>query len=127
MKHLTIAALLFAGGGLAGVASASPPDKMDPTGTWTWTIDANGQIGVTTLQLRLEGDKLTGVLIAPDGRQTPLEDAKYEHGVISFKVAGKKSTSKNFYSGTLKGDTIKGYRKFDVGSQGFTFRRVKER
>jgi hypothetical protein len=126
MRHFAIAALFSCAAGLAATATASPPHKMDPTGTWEWTIDANGHRTVTTLRLKLEGDQLTGVSIRPNDPATPIEDAKYGDGMISFKVVDRRSTSKDRYSGKLKGDTITGSRKFDVGSQAFTFKRVKE-
>jgi hypothetical protein len=99
---------------------------MSPTGTWQWTIDANGHRSVTTLRLKLDGEKLTGMLLTPDGQQTPIEDGIYEQGTVLFKVADRRSSTKDRYSGKLRGDTITGQRKFDVGVQFFTFKRVKQ-
>ena len=57
--------------------------KSDPTGTWTWSTPGRdgGPERKSTLKLKLEGDKLTGILTAPgrqggQSRDTAIEDAK---------------------------------------------------
>ena len=93
--------------GFVGVARAAE----DPSGTWKWTTMFNNQTRESTLKLKLEGDKLTGVYVGgQSGTETPIADASYKDGKVSFSVTrerdGQKTTSK--YSGELKGDTITG-------------------
>lgn len=85
-------------------------DKPNPTGTWKWSVERNGQVRETTLKLKLEGDKLTGAIVGRDGKDTAIEEAKHKDGEISFKVTrerdGQKFTRK--YEGKVSGDVIKG-------------------
>src|SRR5690242_11485189 len=101
---------------LAVVGLARAEDKPNPTGTWKYTVDANGQKFEVTIKLKLEGDKLTGTATIAD-TETKIEDAKYKDGEASFTVKpeinGNKITVK--YKGTIKGDTFKGKRELDTG------------
>src|SRR3954462_15444825 len=106
MKRIVAAA--FA---LAFVALISPATAADATGTWKWTTTFNGQSRDSTLKLKQEGDKLTGVYVGGQSNtETPIEDASIKGDTISFKVTrernGQKATTK--YPGTLKDDTITG-------------------
>jgi hypothetical protein len=98
-----------------GVA-AQAQEKVDPTGTWTWTVQGRqgGADRVMTLTLKLAGDKLTGEIASP-GRndqvvKTEISDGKLAGDQISFSVTrefnGNKMTSK--YSGKVTATTIKG-------------------
>jgi len=123
-----VIALVFAGPG--GTALAE--EKANPTGTWKWTVTRNDQKREMTLKLKLEGGKLTGAIVRRDNQETPIEDAKYKDGEISFKVTrerqGQKFTTK--YHGKLKGDTITGKREFERDGQtqspDWEAKRVKE-
>jgi hypothetical protein len=116
MKRLAAAALVLTFG-LTGVARAA--DKPDPTGTWKWTVTFGDQKRDLSLKLKLDGDKLTGAMIGPDGKEMPIEDAKYKDGEVSFKLTrerdGQKFTIK--YHGKVSGDTIKGKNEFTFGDQ----------
>ena len=82
----------------------------NPTGTWKWETEVNGQKRENTLKLKLEAEKLTGALVGRDGKDIDIEDGKYKEGDLSFKVTrergGNKIVSK--YAGKITGDTIKG-------------------
>ena len=82
----------------------------DPNGTWKWSIERNGNKVETTLKLKLEGDKLTGTISGRDGKESPIEEAAWKDGEVSFSVTrerdGQKFTTK--YSGKVAGDTITG-------------------
>jgi hypothetical protein len=95
--------------------------KVDPTGTWTWTMPGRngGPDRKMSLKLKLAEEKLTGVLISP-GRQgttneTKIEDAKLKGDMISFTVTrefnGNKMTTK--YDGKVAADAIKGKLEFE--------------
>jgi hypothetical protein len=81
-----------------------------PTGTWKWTVDRGGQTREMTLNLKLDGDKLSGAMLGRNNTETPIQDATCKDGEISFKVVrerqGVKMTSS--YTGKLSGDTITG-------------------
>ena len=99
-----------------------PEPLPDPTGTWIWMsgrlglprrknrTDDTGQLQETSLRLTLEGDSLAGVIFGSDGLETPVEDAAFRNGYISFRmtreVAGYVMIMK--YTGRVSGDTIKG-------------------
>ena len=101
---------------VAGLARAE--DKPNPTGTWTYTAEVNGQSIEVTIKLKLEGDQLTGTVSAAD-TEGKIEDAKYQDGDVSFKVNfekdGNKLTIK--YKGKIKGDTFKGKREVERDGQ----------
>jgi hypothetical protein len=101
--------LVFAG--LVGLAQAADEKaKPDPTGTWKWSTTFNDQKRETTLKLKMEGDKLTGVVLGRDNAETKIDDAAFKDGTVSFAVTrernGQKFTTK--YKGKLDADTIKG-------------------
>ncbi len=100
--------------GLGGVVRADD----SPAGTWKWTVTVNNQDREMTLKLKLEGDKLTGAVVR-NNQETPIEDAAFKDGEVSFKVTrdrnGQKVTTK--YTGKLSGDTIKGKAETDRDGQ----------
>jgi hypothetical protein len=95
--------------------------KVDPTGTYVWTMPGRngGPDRTNTLVLKLEGDKLSGNLSAP-GRggqtaETAIGDAKISGADISFTVVrqfnGNSVTNK--FSGKLADGSIKGKMEFE--------------
>ena len=107
MKRFAMATVLVVLAGFAGPALAD--DKPNPTGTWKWSVDRNGQTFDLTLKLKLDDGKLTGTLARGD-QETKIEDGKFKDGEVSFTVTnernGQKVTRK--YNGKVSGDTIKG-------------------
>src|SRR5262245_8373524 len=105
MRRLAAAALVLVFTGAAVAADS-------PTGTWKWSImGQGGQARETTLKLKLEGDKLTGSVAGRQGGQdTPIEDATFKDGTVSFKITRERNNMKfvTKYSGKLSGDSIKG-------------------
>lgn len=99
---------------LVGAAQAA-----DPTGTWKWTVTRGNNNIEQTLKLKLEGDKLTGVMVGRNNMETKIEDATFKSDEVSFKVTterqGQKRTTK--YTGKLTGDVIKGKIETDRGGQ----------
>jgi len=103
MQRLLVAALVVACTGLVGLAR---PGDDDPTGTWQWTTPK----GVGTLKLKLEGDKVTGMMVRKAGN-LKVEDGIFRGGAISFRVPGGTPGGQpmvHMYQGKLEGDSIKG-------------------
>jgi hypothetical protein len=120
MRRLAAVALCVA---FAGVAGADDKKAGDPTGTWKWETEINGQKRASTLKLKRDGDKLTGSMVGRDGTETKIDDAKYRDGEVTFSVTrerdGQKFTVK--YKAKVEGDTIKGKAEADFGGQARTF------
>ncbi|MGE3821687.1 MAG: hypothetical protein AB7I30_19925 [Isosphaeraceae bacterium] len=109
-------------GGLLLVAfafAAVPAYAADPTGTWKWSVERNGQTFETTLKLKLEGGKLTGTVSGRNNTETPIEDGKVEGDDVSFKVTREFNGNKftQTYNGKLSGDTITGKVEFEREGQ----------
>lgn len=119
MRSLTLAAATYAisAGFLCGFSRAD--DSTDPTGTWKWSVTFNNQTREATLKLKLDGDKLTGVMLGRENRETPIENATYKDGEVAFTVTrernGQKFTMK--YKGKVSGDSIKGKIEFERDGQ----------
>jgi len=103
MRQLLVAALVVACTSLMGSAQAG---DNDPTGTWHWITPK----GVGTLKLKLEEDKVTGMMVRKAG-DLKVADGIFKDGAISLRVPGKTPGGKpmvHMYQGKLVGDTIKG-------------------
>ena len=113
MKRLVFAAIVVVFAGQAGMVRAD--DKPNPTGTWKWTVEMNGNKRDVTLKLKLDGDKLTGSMPGRNNMETAIDDGKFKDGEVSFSVTrernGQKFTQK--YSGKIDGDTLKGKIEFE--------------
>ena len=113
MKRMAAVVCILA---VAGLARAD--DKPNPTGTWKYPTEVNGQSIEVTIKLKLEGDKLTGTVTAFD-QESKIEDSKYKDGEVSFnvnrEVNGNKFTIK--YKGKIQGDTFKGTRELERDGQ----------
>lgn len=100
---------------------AAEEKKADPAGNWTWTVPGRngGPERKMTLNLKTEGDKLTGKITSPgrDGQatETPIQDGKIKGDEVSFTVVrefnGNKFTSK--YNGKVSAEAIKGKMEFE--------------
>jgi len=97
---------------LAGATVAQ--DRASPTGTWTWRF--SNQSAVHTLKIKLDGDKLTGSIKSfQSDRESPIEDATYKDGIVSFKHTYKARDGETMvasYSGTVTDGGIKGTIEF---------------
>ena len=102
---------------LAGCVAAVALWAADVTGKWTYEMpgrDGNTMNG--TMNLKAEGDKLTGTVGGARG-DTDISDGKIDGSNVSFNVVrefnGNKMTIS--YKGKLDGDTIHFTMKFEGG------------
>jgi len=103
------------------VQARAEDKKVDPTGTYTWSVPGRngGAARTNTLVLKLEGDKLTGKLTSPgrDGESmsTEISDGKITGSDVSFTVKrefnGNTFTMK--YSGKVADGAITGKMEFE--------------
>ena len=117
LLFLTRTTLLLCLSLLALVAFADDK-KIDPTGTWTWTVTTqNGDSRETTLKLKFEGEKLSG-MISGRNAETAIQEATLKGDAISFQVVRERDGNKftQNYNGTISGDSIKG--KMEFGRDG---------
>jgi hypothetical protein len=91
----------------------------DPTGTWKWTTMFGDNTIESTLKLKAEGEKLTGVYVGRNNTETPIEDGTFKDNKVSFKVTREFNNNKFTikYSGTVSGDSIKGKTEFEREGQ----------
>jgi hypothetical protein len=116
---------------LAIVGVARAEDKADPTGTWKYTAEVNGQSFDVTIKLKLKGDKLTGTVSVRD-KESRIEEGKFKDDEVSLLVNremnGTKFTIK--YTGKITGDSFKGKRELErdgqTNTRGFEAKRSKE-
>ena len=111
MKRLVIAAVVVGLAGLSGMAQdKKEADKVDPTGTWKWSIEINGQQRETTLKLKRDGAKVTGTVTGRMGQETAIEDGSFKDGEVKFKVTREFGGNKvvQMYSAKVSGDSLKG-------------------
>lgn len=115
-----VAGMALAAGMFSPVQAADA--KVDPSGTYVWTMAGRngGPERTNTLVLKLEGDKLTGSVAAPgrggaEPTSTEIKDGKITGSDISFSVTrefnGNSFTTK--YSGKLADGAIKGKTETD--------------
>jgi hypothetical protein len=122
MKLIKLTKIMLGGLLLLGAITQAQADdkKVDPSGTYIWTMPGRngGADRTNTLVLKFEGDKLTGKISAP-GRagaatETEIADGKLAGAEVSFTVVrtfnGNSMTNK--YSGTLADGAIKGKVEF---------------
>jgi hypothetical protein len=92
-------------------------EKSNPTGTWKVSIKVEEQAFEYTLKLKQDGDQMTGTTIAPDGRESSIQDGSFKKGVLSLTVVYEEGLNKIAVkvTGTVRGDTIQGTASFEVG------------
>jgi hypothetical protein len=103
------------------VPAQAQDTKVDPTGTYLWTVPGRngGPDRTNTLALKLDGDKLTGNLTAPGpGGQTTtteIRNGKITGADVSFCVVRSfnDNTVTNKYSGAFADSVIKGKMEFE--------------
>ena len=115
MKTILLAALVL---GFCGLADAQG-EKADPIGTWNCEYEIGGQKRMSTLTIKVEGDKLAGTMNWPDQKDEKLKDVKFKDGKLTFSAVRKfmDNTIPIDYTLTIDGDNLKGKGAAEVGGQ----------
>jgi hypothetical protein len=98
-----------------------------PEGTWKWSFERNGEKIETTLQLKVEGDKLTGTITGRDGKETAIEEGSFKDGEVKFQVTREREGNKIVvkYTGKISGDTLSGKSEAGERSRDWKAERAK--
>lgn len=94
---------------LLSLAVAAVVFAADVTGKWTYEMQGRNGTMTGTMNLKADGDKLTGTIAGGRGGETEIQDGKVEGNTITFNVVrefnGNKMTMK--YTGTVTDEGIK--------------------
>lgn len=79
-------------------------------GKWLSVFERNGNKFESTLELKQDGDKVTGSISGRGGMKTEISDAKVTDGTLTFKVVREREGNKfeAAYSVKVDGDVLKG-------------------
>ena len=115
MKTILSAALVL---GLYGLACAQG-EKADPVGTWKCEYQIGEMKRVSTLTIKMDGDKLAGTMSWPDQKETKLKDVKLKDGALTFSAERQlgDNTFSVEYKFTITGDKLKGKGAVLVGDE----------
>ena len=91
----------------------------DATGKWTWTTNFNGNEVKQMLELKQDGEKLTGSLTGRNNQKIEIKDGTVKGSDISFVVVRERNGQefKQNFKGKLDGDSIKGTVSFNAQGQ----------
>ncbi len=83
--------------------------KSDPTGTWVWSREIEGESNRSVLKLVNKDGKVTGTY-RRSGQTVPISNGKFEKGELSFEAEGKFNEQKirAKFHGKLSQDEING-------------------
>jgi hypothetical protein len=120
MLVAAMASLEFAYGQTDTAAATDKKEAapVDPTGTWKWEYEFNGNVVEFKLKLNWDGKKLTGKYTAFDNT-TDIEEAKLEKDQLSF-VDNREFNGNEFvaeFEGKVKPDDIEGTVTVDLGDE----------
>ena len=90
----------------------------DPNGTWEWTFERQGNSIDIKLDLKADGEKLTGKVYSGD-RETEISDGTFKNDEVSFNTVRERDGNKftMTYKGKLEGDKITGTVEFQTPDQ----------
>jgi hypothetical protein len=92
----------------------------DVSGKWTWTLMFQDNQIMQTLELKQEGEKLTGTITGRNNQKIEIKEGKVTGNDVSFVVIRERNGEefKSVYKGKLEGtDTIKGNITTNFGGQ----------
>jgi hypothetical protein len=95
---------------LATLVLSAAAWAADANGKWTWTMRRGDNEIRQTLELKQDGEKLTGAVIGRNDRRTEIREGSVKGGELTFTVVREFQGReiKSVYKGKVEGDTIKG-------------------
>jgi hypothetical protein len=105
--------------GMCNLAGAADDKAVDPVGTWKCEYEIGGETRMSTLDIKKDGDKLTGMMNWADQKDEPLKDVKLSEGKLTFSAVRKLMGNEIAidYTFTIDGDKITGKGSADFGGQ----------
>jgi hypothetical protein len=105
--------------GLCGLAAAADDKAADPVGTWNCEYEIGGQQRTSTLEIKKDGDKLTGTMSWANQKDEKLKDLKFKDGKLTFSAVRKLMDNEIpiDYTLTIDGDKLKGKGEAEVGGE----------
>jgi hypothetical protein len=90
----------------------------DPTGTWSWKFQRGDNEIEIKLDLKAEGDKLTGKIYS-NNRETEITDGVFKNDEVSFKTVRERNGNKfeMLYKGKVEAEKIVGTVEFSRDDQ----------
>jgi hypothetical protein len=115
MRRLVMVAVVATCVGAAGSSRAD--DKGSMAGTWEWIVHRGGKAGVAAVELKLEGERVTGVMHGRNGTDMKVENGIFKDGQVSFDVPAVNPDGSHMvhrYKGKLTGDTVRGTAEIEI-------------
>jgi hypothetical protein len=105
--------------GVFGLAGAADDKAADPVGKWNCEYEIGGQQRTSTLEIKKDGDKLTGTMSWTNQKDEKLKDLKFKDGKLTFSAVRKIMDNEIpiDYTLTIDGDKLKGKGEGDFGGQ----------
>lgn len=99
-------------------AGFSAEEKVDPSGTWKWKRELEGNENESVLKLKLDKDKLIGTYTRGEFK-SDVKNGKIDKDELSFEVAGKYGDLdiEAKFRGKVEKDGIKGSIDLNAGGQ----------
>lgn len=102
--------------GVSDARAICAPDTIDPTGTWTWVRELQGQMAQSVLRLSYKSGKLSGTF-KRQGQVVSIVNARLDKNEVSFDAEGKwnEETVHGKFRGKVAADAIRG--TIEVGNE----------
>ena len=105
--------------GVCGLPGAADDKAADPVGKWNCEYEIGGQQRTSTLEIKKDGDKLTGTMSWSNQKDEKLKDLKFKDGKLTFSAVRKLMDNEIpiDYTLTIDGDKLKGKGEAEFGGQ----------
>lgn len=104
--------------GITGLAARPPAEPAKVAGQWNVTLELGSIKGHPTIELKQDGEKLTGTYRGRYGA-APLEGAVKENQIgfsVTMNAEGQQTTG--YFSGIVEGDKMSGTVEFEGAGEG---------
>jgi hypothetical protein len=108
---------------LLGSSALAADSVIDVTGTWKMEVKTAQGTGQPTLDLKQDGEKVTGTYKGQLGEAPLTGNVKGEALTLNFKISGPMGELPVEYSGRVAGDAMEGKVKLGPGEGTFTGKR----